>query len=92
MPSIDESKQRAEQSAEMLSKRLDAFVRYWAPRGPDLYEFQRDLMDVMTMAMRHQHSTMSFGIENYASQMYTELSLRPLGTIMKTKPNAPQSP
>lgn len=89
MPAIDTAKQNAEMQAEILSKRLDAFVRYWAPRGPDLYEFQRDLMNVMALAMRHQNATMSMGIETYASQLYTEVSLRPLHVIAKANPDAP---
>jgi hypothetical protein len=81
---IDETKRRLEISQGMFADRLQNFVRRWAPEHPqDRYDFQMDMMRLFVDAMRTQNSSLSFGIDTYASQIYQEISLRPLNMIFK---------
>ena len=63
---------------------LQQFVERWKPEHPeDVYRFQMDLMNLFADAMRSQNITFSAGINMYASQVYEQASLRPLGMIFR---------
>jgi hypothetical protein len=83
--SIDETKMRLEVSQGIFADRLGHFVKRWGPKDDpqDLYDFQMDMMRLFVDAMRTQNSSLSYGIDNYASQFYQEMSLRPLNMIFR---------
>lgn len=81
---MDEIKRRLEVSQGIFADRLQHFVKRWAPEDPrDKYDFQMDMMRLFVDAMREQNTTMSYGIDTYASQIYQEAALRPLNMIFK---------
>jgi phosphoserine phosphatase len=83
---IDAHRQRVEMSSELFVRELDWFIKRYAPKDPhDCYEFQLTFMRLMHRAMQHQSTALSSGIDTYASQLYEQISLRPLHVIMKDK-------
>lgn len=82
---LEASQRRLEMSDEIFRLRLRDFVRRWAPEGAgDAFDFQADMTRLMVDAMTHKSAALGHGLETYASQMFEQISLRPLAVIYET--------